>query len=460
MSREHWAETPLSQLLESLESGSRPKGGVKGITEGIPSIGAEHLASDGGFNFENIRFIPNEFANSMNRGQIKLLDILVVKDGATTGKTSFVRETFPFPKACVNEHVFICRTFNIISKEFIFHYLKSHEGQEYIMSTFHGAAQGGISSGFADVVMVPLPPLPEQKRIVEKLDAILPKVKNVKARLDKIPSILKKFRQSVLAAACSGKLTEDLTTGSVTVIANEEVKGIYEIPSDWNWGTLNSICDKSRGICYGVIKLGKDITDGVPCLRTSDVRSLFLDLNKVKKISKSISDDYQRSILKGGEILVNVRGTLGGVVVVPNELMGWNISREVALVPVINVNPKFYAYCIATSNSQKWLTSVTKGVAYQGINLEDLRLLPVPILSIEEQDEIVRRVEKLFKLADSLEAKYKKAMERVEKIEQSVLAKAFRGELAEQDPNDEPAEELLKRILAEKAKRKRIGSEK
>ncbi|MEI7748553.1 MAG: hypothetical protein WCI81_05720, partial [Chlorobiaceae bacterium] len=69
-----------------------------------------------------------------------------------------------------------------------------------------------------------------------------------------------------------------------------------------------------------------------------------------------------------------------------------------------------------------------------------------------EQQEIVRRVEKLFALADSLEAKYKKAVERVEKIEQSVLAKAFRGELAEPDPNDEPAEELLKRILDEKAK--------
>ena len=71
MPREHWVETPLSQLLESLESGSRPKGGVKGIKEGVPSIGAEHLAADGGFNFENIRFIPKQFANSMKQGRIR-----------------------------------------------------------------------------------------------------------------------------------------------------------------------------------------------------------------------------------------------------------------------------------------------------------------------------------------------------------------------------------------------------
>jgi type I restriction enzyme S subunit len=82
------------------------------------------------------------------------------------------------------------------------------------------------------------------------------------------------------------------------------------------------------------------------------------------------------------------------------------------------------------------------------------KIYPISICipDLREQHEIVRRVEKLFKLADLLEVKYAKAMEQVQKIEQSVLAKAFRGELAPQDPNDEPAEELLKRILAEKAK--------
>jgi type I restriction enzyme S subunit len=76
----------------------------------------------------------------------------------------------------------------------------------------------------------------------------------------------------------------------------------------------------------------------------------------------------------------------------------------------------------------------------------------IPLPPLEEQQEMVRRVEKLFAHADSLEAKYKKAIQRIEKIEQSVLAKAFRGELTDPDPNDEPATDLLKRILKEKAK--------
>jgi type I restriction enzyme S subunit len=96
----------------------------------------------------------------------------------------------------------------------------------------------------------------------------------------------------------------------------------------------------------------------------------------------------------------------------------------------------------------------TTGV--HNINSNEIKSLVIKLPPLEEQKEIVRRVEQLFKVADSIEAKYKKAMERVEKIEQSVLAKAFRGDLVEPDPNDEPAEELLKRILAEKAKFNRL----
>jgi type I restriction enzyme S subunit len=109
MGREHWSETPLHELLVSLESGSRPKGGVKGIQAGIPSIGAEHLSNDGSFDFTNIRFIPESFARSMRRGFLQKTNVLIVKDGATTGKTSFVSDSFPFEFACINEHVFICR---------------------------------------------------------------------------------------------------------------------------------------------------------------------------------------------------------------------------------------------------------------------------------------------------------------------------------------------------------------
>jgi type I restriction enzyme S subunit len=161
----------LSEIIDSLESGSRPKGGVSIDSGDIPSLGAEHLNDEGGFNFSKIKKIETFFYEKMRNGKIKYGDILIVKDGATTGKTSFVEHDFPFKKAAVNEHVFILRAHNNISdSKYIFHFLKSSKGKEEILLDFRGATVGGISRGFLDKVNVPLPPLEEQKRIASILD--------------------------------------------------------------------------------------------------------------------------------------------------------------------------------------------------------------------------------------------------------------------------------------------------
>ncbi|MDF1590411.1 MAG: restriction endonuclease subunit S, partial [Desulfobacterales bacterium] len=106
-----------------------------------------------------------------------------------------------------------------------------------------------------------------------------------------------------------------------------------------------------------------------------------------------------------------------------------------------------------TDDAKKYFfANASQTVNLASINMTTLANVPVPIPPFEEQNEIVRRVEALFKTADQVEARYKKAKSQVDKLTQSILAKAFRGELVPQDPNDEPASELLKRIKAEKAK--------
>ena len=188
------------------------------------------------------------------------------------------------------------------------------------------------------------------------------------------------------------------------------------------------------------------------------MKPLRIDTAEVKHIDPQISGQFGRTALCGGEVLVNVRGTLGGVAVVPVELRGWNISREVAVVPVSTANPEYVAYWIASLSAQKWLTAVVKGVAYSGINIEDLRQLPVALPSTAEQEEIVRRVRNLLALADRIEQRYRAAQQQVDRLPQSILAKAFRGELvpteaelAEREGRTyESAEQLLQRIRAAK----------
>lgn len=459
-----WCLTTLADLLVALESGSRPRGGVRGIASGVPSIGGEHVKYDGGFAFQSVKYVPKDFARGMSKGWIRPNDILVVKDGATTGKTAFVGSDFPYPKAVVNEHVFICRPSEEIEPRFLFRYLTSKEGQDRILQNFKGSAQGGINQTFAPNTEVPLAPLPEQRRIVVKLEKLLARVDASQKRLDRIPQILKRFRESVLAAACSGGLTGDWREDNkANVIRNdstapaEHIEDLQvKVPEGWTRFDLISLCD-NRGITYGVIKLGQHIERGVPCLRTSNVRWLDIDVRGIKKISRPLSLEYGRTILKGREVLVNVRGTLGGVAVVPDSMKGWNISREVAMVPIRrDVNADFAAYWIASGQSQNWLSSVEKGAAYTGINLEDLRLLPVALPEPEEQQEIVHRVQGMFALADQIEARYAKAKAHVDKLTQSILARAFRGELVPQDPNDEPATVLLERIRAEHKQRQSL----
>jgi type I restriction enzyme S subunit len=131
-------------------------------------------------------------------------------------------------------------------------------------------------------------------------------------------------------------------------------------------------------------------------------------------------------------------------------MSGWNVSREVAVVPADQqkIDPIFLAFWIGAERSQRWLSKVEKGVAYTGINIEDLRTLPVAVPPLDEQREIVRRVQSLLNEADRIDARQKQAASCINRLTPSVLAKAFRAELVPQEPNDEPTSALLDRLRA------------
>jgi len=375
-----------------------------------------------------------------------------------TPGTSFGAHVWHGGKAVLNQHIFrVDFDETLIDKRF-FRYAINQKLNELIGVAHGGVGLRHVTKGVFENTEIVVPPFNEQKRIAEKLDSLLTRVDSCERHLERVPQILKRFRQSVLAAAMEGTLSEEWR------LANNLEE------SSWQDTTLDEICVEDRVITYGVIKLGDDIPDGVPCLRTSNVRWLSIDEDGMKRIKPELSESYSRTILQGNEVLVNVRGTLGGVSVVKPYMIGWNVSREVAIAP-LNIEmalPKFIAIWIASNSSQNWLTRKQKGVAYTGINIEDLRQLPVKLPPLEEQAEIVRRVESLFAVAAKLEARYLSASERVARLTPSLLGKGFRGELVEQDERDESAEELVERVRKMKedsqpqkaGPRKRKGSKK
>jgi type I restriction enzyme, S subunit len=178
---------------------------------------------------------------------------------------------------------------------------------------------------------------------------------------------------------------------------------------------------------------------------------LKFELTGLKSISPVIASGYQRTFLQGGEILVTVRGTLGGVAVVPADFVGYNISREVAMVAL--VSPHF-ASCLAlfigSPPIQNWMMQSTKGIAYTGINIETLKEVSIPLPPVDEQEQIVAEVERHLSLINQLEVTVNVNLKRAERLRQSILHEAFAGRLVPQDPTDEPASVLLDRIQSER----------
>jgi type I restriction enzyme S subunit len=301
-----------------------------------------------------------------------------------------------------------------------------------------------------------------------------------------VPGILKRFRQSVLAATTTGKLTEDWREDFPQCVdaqsladklhaAHEAAGGhkaghaaaptedVHDLSTDmfpnaWALVTLRDVVLPDRPITYGILKPGPVLAEGVPYIRVADFPGDKLNLASIRKTSPKMDEEFKRSRLRPGDLLLSIRGTVGRLVVIPDELAGANITQDSARLSVQpTVNRDYVLWYLRSSMAQDRMKGSTKGVAVRRINIGDVRALQLPLPSLEEQTEIVRRVETLFAYADRLEARYQTARAQVEKLTPALLAKAFRGELVPQDPNDEPASALLARIRAGRAEQPAIG---
>lgn len=338
----------------------------------------------------------------------------------------------------------------------------------------------GLNRENAYQVRLLLAPINEQKRIADKLDAVVARVDACREHLDRVPAILKRFRQSVLAAATSGKLTEEWRASNPNQAdaarLAEKVNGLHEsagghkagnaapptedvhdlttamFPSGWKLLTLRDLVMPDRPITYGILKPGPELEAGVPYVRVADFPNENLNLTTVRRTSREMDKEFKRSRLRRGDLLLSIRGTVGRLIVIPGELESANITQDSARLSIQpSVNRDYVLWYLRSELAQARMRGATKGVAVRGINIGDVRALQVPMPSREEQDEIVCRIQSLFANADRLEARYVTARNQVERLTPTLLAKAFRGELVPQDPNDEPASGLLQRIRATRA---------
>ncbi|HNF15221.1 MAG TPA: N-6 DNA methylase [Leptospiraceae bacterium] len=428
-----WENHKLNDILTSLESGSRPKGGVGKLQKGIPSIGGEHLDSFGSFDFSNIKYVSEGFADLMVKGKIVKNDILIVKDGATTGKVSFVDYNFPYSKAVVNEHIFICKISKYLSAKYFFWYLRSEEAQEEIKQSISGLI-GGINHSFSKKLEVPTAPIKEQEIIVNALDTIFENLLLIQASILKIPKALEKYRDTVLEQAISGKLTEDWRE------KNKSYKG-------WLSLSLKDIAEIIMGISppgesYNEKKIGVPLING-----PTEFKDLPWAIINEENIIKYTTSPTKLS--KKNDLIICVRGSTTG----RTNISGIEacIGRGVAIVRSKNENEQHFLNLFFYHLHEKILQDASKGVAtFPSISQGYLANIEIKLPSLEEQQEIVSRVEKLLSKADEIEKDYHKVTQYILQLQKSVLQMAFNGELSEPQPGDEPVSVLLERIKEEK----------
>lgn len=228
------------------------------------------------------------------------------------------------------------------------------------------------------------------------------------------------IRAASLQLAISGRLSQQANGGPCSQVGSDTgavmprtaeaqrhglKKHAFELPPGWHWSRLQDLVEPGRSISYGVIKLGADPgpATGVPILRCSDVRYRQIEAHGIRYIERALSAEYGRTVLRGGELLVNVRGTLGGCAVVPVEMAGFNIAREVAVIPVVGVNPEYLLAVFSAPFFQASVEAALRGTAYKGLNLGSLREFPIPVPPPSEQDYIQAAVQILMSRCDELE---------------------------------------------------------
>ncbi|TYL46585.1 restriction endonuclease subunit S [Marinomonas sp. IMCC 4694] len=345
-----------------------------------------------------------------------------------------------------------------VSTRFLFSIVKSHKFLREGAENMTGAVGlRRVPRAFVENFGVPLPPLAEQKVIADKLDTLLAQVETTKARLERIPNILKTFRQSVLAAAVSGKLTEEWRSNTKTKTTLEFM--------DWKWGNIPSTWKVKLFPELVDSRLGKMLDQakntGIPTkyIGNINVRWFSIDLNKTQEILVSENEIKELS-LKIGDVLICEGGEPGRCAIWDNDFdepIVFQKALHRARVKV-EILPEWLTMNIKNDCDMLTMEQLFTGTTIKHLTGKALKRYPIRVPPLEEQTQIVRRVEELFAFADAIEQKANAALERVNNLTQSILAKAFRGELTadwraanpELITGENSADALLAKIKAER----------
>ena len=439
---ESWAECDLNDLLEYVTSGSRD------WSKYYAEVGANFIRTQdinqNKLNLDSVAKVSLPEKVEGKRTLVKKDDLLITITGANVGKCARVNTNIP--ESYVSQSVALVRLVDPSLSEFLQRQIIAPIGdQTALQKAAYGMGRPVLNLKNIRDFKVKLPAPSEQKFITEKLDALLAQVENTKARLERIPQILKRFRQSVLGAAVSGKLTEDWRGSSNT--------------DGWRTEALSSLLIASAN---GLSKRsGKSGIETV-ILRLADFKDARRVYGNERKIKLDDKELKKYALADGDILVIRVNGSidLAGRFIEyhsKDQTEGFCDHFIRLRIDTGKLHPTYLTYVANEGTGRQYLQgSLSTSAGQNTINQGSIKGLQVHLPPKNEQIEIIYRVDQLLTYADTIEEQVNNALDRVERLTQSILAKAFRGELTEQWRKDHPdmisgensAEALLAKIKA------------
>lgn len=340
-------------------------------------------------------------------------------------------------------------SFETLNARFAFHLLRHLP----LTEMNRASAIPGLNREDAYGLEITFPPLPEQGRIVAKVDGLTARTARARKELDRIPTLIAHYKQRLLALAFAGELTAAWRKRNNDLVKNwgADISNRISLPAGWPFVFVDEI---------GTVGLGRQRSpknhDGPqmrPYLRSANITWSGLDLTDVKEMNFDAAD-FKKFELKYGDVLINEGSgsakEVGKPAIWRGEIPGCCFQNTLLRVqPRLCSSEYLYWFFYYTAISEGFVDS-TKGMNIQHIGKFGLSSFMVPLPCKEEQAEVVRRIESAFGWLDRMAADHAAAARLLPKLDAAILVKAFQGKLVPQDPNDEPAAKLLERIKAER----------
>jgi type I restriction enzyme S subunit len=475
----NWVWVRLGFLSTTISKGTTPTGGKNAyVSNGIRFLCVENITENGFIDVSSIMFIDEHtHNNTLKISILKERDVLISIAG-TLGRTAIVR--FDDLPLNTNQAVAFVRLANdAFSEIYIEKALSSPKIQELLLEQTKVTAIPNLTLEIIKNCPIPLPPLPEQHRIVARIESLFEKLDRAKALVQSALESFETRRAAILHKAFTGELTakwrethpcetididamleaerETLQrnnstkksfkyTPSSKIDLHGRTKGIdelYDIPQTWHWVSLGQL---TWSVSDGPHFSPNYVEQGVPMVSARNIKYKHIDFSDAKYVSE---EDYREFIKRGkpevGDVLITKGGTTGIATDVTEDI-DFCVWVHVAILKVLKefVIPEYLRDVLASTTLYRQSQELTHGVGNQDLGLTRMVYMALPLPPKAEQQEIARILDDLLEKEQAAQ-ELTNIIEKIDHMKKAILARAFRGELGTNDPSDESAEELFAR---------------